>query len=242
VTVTARKLIAAEDGIPGFIAHPDAPGRHPGIMIIHHANGVTSELKIYAAELARLGFTVIVPSLFEMLGIVANNHIGQGIDLQKRFTDPEFLGVIGSSWNYLVGRVNVDIDRCGLIAYCMGGRLSIPFAYDTPAVKAMALYYPSIRDEEATNLRPRHAFNLAKELKCAAMVMYGSRDYISTPPVQKRLWESFTANGAPLEWHSYSHGNHGFASPDTEGYQPDLARKNWPLVVDFLQQHLMAPR
>ncbi|HEY4370890.1 MAG TPA: dienelactone hydrolase family protein [Burkholderiales bacterium] len=238
MTVSARRLLVEEDGIPGFIAHPDTPGRHPGIMIIHHANGVTSELKIYAAELARLGFTVIAPSLFDMLGIVANNHIGQGIDLQKKFTDPDFLTVIKLGWQHLAARDNVDPEHCGLIAYCMGGRLSIPFAYDTPAVKAMALYYPSIRDEPVTDMRPRHAFNLAKELKCASMVMYGGQDYISTPPVQKRLWESFTANGAPLEWHYYAHGNHGFASPDTVGYQPDLARKNWPLVVEFLQQHL----
>lgn len=66
-------------------------------------------------------------------------------------------------------------------------------------------------------------------------------DPASYPVIQLRLWESFAGNGSPLECYYYSHGNHGFASPDTAGYQPDLARATWPLVVSFLENHLRSP-
>lgn len=66
-------------------------------------------------------------------------------------------------------------------------------------------------------------------------------DPASYSVIQLRLWESFAGNGSPLEWYYYSHGNHGFASPDTAGYQPDLARATWPLVVSFLENHLRGP-
>jgi carboxymethylenebutenolidase len=247
--IASRNLTIQEDGIPGFIAHPDEPGKHPGVMFIHHANGVSAELKIYAAELAQAGFVAIVPSLFELLGIQGMpghhgsppSYIGRGVEAQNQFDDQAFLRVIDAAWQGLIARNDIDQDCCGLIAYCMGGRLAIPFAVDTPLLRAMALLYPSVRDEPISPRRPRNSFELAKTLKCASMVLFGGCDYIATPAIQHRLWESFVTNGSPLEWHYYSHGNHGFASPDTIGYQPDLARSTWPMVCNFLKHHLRNP-
>lgn len=247
--IASRNLTVEQDGLPGFIAHPDTPGKHPGVMFIHHANGVSSELKIYAAELAAAGCVAVVPSLFQMLempGIPGHHgsqpsYIGMGVEAQKQYGDEAFLRVIGAAWQCLTGRADTDAGRCGVIGYCMGGRLAIPFAADTPTLRAMALHYPSIRDEPASAMRPRNAFDLAKTIKCASMVLYGGCDYITPPAIQRRLWESFVANGSALEWHYYSHGNHGFASPDTVGYQPELARSTWPMVGKFLEHHLRHP-
>ena len=45
--------------------------------------------------------------------------------------------------------------------------------------------------------------------------------------------ESFHANDQPLEWHYFHFGNHGFASTESDGYQPYLADLNgWPLVTE----------
>src|SRR5205085_1394152 len=82
-----------------------------------------------------------------------------------------------------------------------GGRLLIPFAADHPTVKAIVLYYPSVRDEPETSHRPRHAFKLAPTLKCATLVFAGGKDYIATPAIQAPLWQAFLANGQPVEWH-----------------------------------------
>jgi len=232
----ARMLTQEEDGIPGYMAHPEGPGRRPGILMVHHAHGVTADYKIDAYRLATLGFNVLVPSLFNMFGVPGTTHIGAGADLQAKHSDTEFLGKMEEAWRYLIDRMQSDPERTGAIAHCMGGRLLIPFAADNRKLRAIVLYYPSVRDEPETTHRPRHAFQLARTLTCSSLVFCGGQDYIATPAIQGPLWESFTANGHLVEWHFFSDANHGFRHPDNAGFQPHYADLTWPLVTSFLQR------
>ena len=143
----ARMLTQEDDGIPGYMAHPEGEGRRPGILMVHHAHGVTADYKIDAYRLATLGFNVLVPSLFNMFGVPGTNTIGMGADLQAKHSDTEFLGKMDEAWRYLVDRMGSDPARTGCIGHCMGGRLLIPFAADNSKVRAIVLYYPSVRDE-----------------------------------------------------------------------------------------------
>ena len=232
----ARMLTQEDDGIPGYMAQPEGEGRRPGILMVHHAHGVTADYKIDAYRLATLGFNVLVPSLFNMFGVPGTTQIGMGADLQAKHSDTEFLGKMDEAWRYLVDRMGSDPARTGCIGHCMGGRLLIPFAADNSKVRAIVLYYPSVRDEPETTHRPRHAFSLARKLTCASMVICGGKDYIATPAIQGPLWQSFIANGQLVDWHFFSDANHGFRHPDNAGFQPHYADLVWPLVASFLQR------
>jgi dienelactone hydrolase len=236
--IVARMLTLEQDGIPGYMAHPEGSEPRPGVLMAHHAHGVTADYKIDAYRLATLGFNVFAPSLFNMFGVPGTNHIGAGADLQAKHSDGEFLGKLGEAYRYLVDRMGSDPDRTAAIGHCMGGRLLIPFAADTPRLRAILLYYPSVRDEPETSHRPRHAFELAKTLTCASLVFCGGLDYIATPAIQGPLWQSFVANGQPVEWHFFSDANHGFRHPDNAGFQPHYADLVWPIVTDFLQRRV----
>lgn len=238
MSIVARRLTQEEDGIGGYMAHPEGAGPRPGIMMVHHAHGVTADYKVDAYRLAGLGFNVLVPSLFNMFGIPGTTHIGQGAELQSKHSDPEFLGKMEEAYQYLVRRMGSDPARTACIGHCMGGRLLIPFAADHPQVKAIVLYYPSVRDEPETTHRPRHAFKLAPTLRCASLVFCGGKDFIATPAIQGPLWQSFIASGQPVEWHFFSDANHGFRHPDNDGFQPHYADLAWPLVTDFLQRRV----
>src|SRR4029450_9968396 len=91
MTIVARVVTLEQDGIPGYMAHPEGPGQRAGVMMVHHAHGVTADYKVDAYRLAQLGFNVLVPSLFNMFGITGTNHTGRGADLQAKHSDPEFL-------------------------------------------------------------------------------------------------------------------------------------------------------
>lgn len=237
----SKTLLRDRDGISGFFAWPLGNQRKPGILVLHGPNGVTADLKTTAAELAQAGFAALAPNLYHMLGVAGDTHIGRGAELQQKLNDGEFLRVIGDAWRFLARRADVDPSRTGVVAQSMGGRLAIPFAAGTPELRALVLYYPSVRDEIQTELRPRHAFDLAKSVRCPSMIVYGGLDHIASADTRRRLWESFAANGQPCEWHYYSHGRHGFAAPDSEGYQPELAGLVWPLTLGFLHRSLVEP-
>jgi carboxymethylenebutenolidase len=234
--IAARMLTQEQDGIGGYMAHPEGPGPRPGILMVHHAHGVTADYKIDAYRLAQLGFNVLAPSLFNMFGIGGTTHIGQGADLQAKRSDPEFLAKMDEAWRYLTGPMKSDPARTAALGHCMGGRLLIPFAADHPQLKAIVLYYPSVRDEPETPHRPRHAFKLAPTLTCASLVFCGGKDFIATPAIQGPLWQSFLANGRLVEWHYWSDANHGFRHPDGDGFQPYYADLSWPLTTAFLQR------
>ena len=236
--IVARTLTLEQDGIPGYVAHPEGPGQRPGVLMVHHAHGVTADYKIDAYRLAQLGFNVLVPSFFNMFGVAGTNHIGAGAELQAKHGDGEFLGKMEEAWQYLTGRMGSDPGRTACIGHCMGGRLLIPFAADHPQLRAIVLYYPSVRDEPETSHRPRHAFKLAPTLRCASLVFCGGLDYIATPAIQAPLWQAFMASGQPVEWHAFSDANHGFRHPDNAGFQPHYADVAWALTTDFLQRRV----
>jgi carboxymethylenebutenolidase len=202
------------------------------LLIVYHHYGVTGHLKSVACNFAQLGYTTVVPNLYQLLGF--SDHT----DVQKKTTDGQYVQVIDQGWRYLLERKEVDGARAGVIGYCMGGRIGIHFVGATPAVRAFIGYYPSVRDEPPSNLRPRHPNDTAREFKCPSLIFYGGQDRVASVHVQERLRASFLQNGCPLEWHFFPHAGHGFALADGNDYDPNLASLAWPLTVDFLAREL----
>src|SRR5688572_29708711 len=240
-TIVTRNLKEDKNGIQGYIAYPERAEKGPGLLLIHQHSGLTGYLKTAAYRFAQLGYTTVIPNLYHMLGYPSETHIDKGTEIQNKTPDPDFVGVIGQGWRYLCDRRDVDRSRIGVVGYCMGGRLGIHFVAATPAVRAFVAYYPSVRDEEPTRVRPRHPNDAAREIKCPSMILFGGQDRTSTFPIQQQVMESFHANGQPLEWHRFHFGNHGFASTESDGYQPYLADLVWPLVTEFLGRELSGP-
>ncbi len=241
MTIITRKLTEEKDGIPGYIAHPSSYEGGPGLLIIHQHSGLTGYLKTEAYKFAKLGYCTVIPNLYHLLGYPALTHIDKGTEIQDKTPDGDFVRVIDKGWKFLLG-CGIDPARAGVIGYCMGGRIGIHFVAAAPTVRAFVAYYPSVRDEQPTAIRPRHPCDAAREIRCPSMVLYGGCDSTSTIEMQQRVMASFLANGQPLEWHFSPYGNHGFASTESDGYQPHLAELVWPLVVEFLDRELKQPR
>src|ERR1043166_1359360 len=172
-----RDLSAENDGVPGYVAHPDRKEPGPGIMIVHHHFGVTGHMKANVCNFAKLGYTTIVPDLYKLLGISDGVH-----EAQKKTTDGQFCEVLNASWKYLTSRSDVDAKRCAVIGYCMGGPIGIHFVAATPSVRGFVSYYASVREEGPSNLRPRHPNDAARDFKCPSLVFFGGKDHVATIP------------------------------------------------------------
>jgi carboxymethylenebutenolidase len=157
---------------------------------------------------------------------------------QKKTSDGQFTEILTAAWHYLRNRPEVDAKRCAVVGYCMGGRIGIHFVAATPSVRAFVGYYPSVRDEGPSPLRPRHPNDAVKDIKCPSQIFFGANDHVASVPVQQRLMASFQANGQPLDWHFFHRAGHGFAMADGECYDPKLAELAWTLVDDFLGREL----
>ncbi|HEX9444273.1 MAG TPA: dienelactone hydrolase family protein, partial [Candidatus Binatia bacterium] len=128
--------------------------------------------------------------------------------------------------------------RVGVSGYCMGGRIAIHFVAAAPEVRAFVGYYPTVRDEPPTAMRPTPPWESARRIACPSIVLYGADDVVTTVPVQRKMWDAFREGGRSLEWHFFPFGGHGFVDPGTPGYHPHAAELAWPLVADFLAREL----
>ena len=177
-----------------------------------------------------------------MLGYPAEQHIDKGTEIQNKTPDPDFVRVIDRGWRYCLSRSDVDGARVGVIGYCMGGahRHSLRRG-DAGGARVRRLLSVGTRrssrreSDRAIPTTPRVKSNVRRWCSTAA------QDRTSTFPIQQKVMESFHANGQPLEWHYFHFGNHGFASTESDGYQPYLADLAWPLVTEFLGRELIGP-
>jgi carboxymethylenebutenolidase len=231
--IVNRDLTMEKDGVPGYLAYPDRKEPGPAVLIVHHHYGVTGHMKATVCNYAKLGYTTIVPDLYKMLGA------GDGVhEAQKTTTDGQFVEIINKAWRYLANRPEVDGKRCAVVGYCMGGRIGIHFVAATPSARGFVGFYPSVRDEESSKLRPRHPNEAVRDFKCPSIIFFGNNDHVASFPVQQRLMESFQANGQPLDWHFFHNAGHGFALGDGDCYDPRIAELSWTLTGDFLRREL----
>ena len=228
-----RDLSPEKDGIPGYIAYPDRREPGPGVLIVHHHFGVTGNMKVNVCNFAKLGYTTIVPDLYKLLGASDGVH-----EAQKTTTDGQFMEVLNQSWRSLTARNDVDGKRCAVVGYCMGGRIGIHFVAATPSVRAFVGYYPSVREEGPSQLRPRHPNDAVRDFKCPSQIFFGAQDHVASIPVQQQLMASLQSNGQPLDWHFFHRAGHGFAMADGECYDPALAESAWGLTSNFLAREL----
>jgi carboxymethylenebutenolidase len=236
--IIERRLTIEQDSVAGYFAVPERSGRGPGLLLIHPVSGLTDYMKIEALKFAKLGYATIAPNLYELLGHPAPTHIHLGREIQAKTSDAEFVRVIGEGWRYLQSRPDVDPDRVAVGGYCMGGRIGIHFVAATPLVRAFVGYYPTVRDEPITEMRPRPPWETTKLIRCPSIVLYGADDIVTKIPIQERMWSAFQDNGQRLEWHFFPFGGHGFVDPGALGYHPHAAELSWPLVADFLAREL----
>lgn len=62
MTIVARRLTQEQDGIPGYAAHPEGTAARLGVLMAHHAHGITGDCKIDAYRLASGGWSSGMPS------------------------------------------------------------------------------------------------------------------------------------------------------------------------------------
>ena len=237
--IIEKSFTTAKDGVAGYLSYPERSEPGPALFLIHPKGGLGEYIKTETRKFARLGYTTFAVNVFEQLGYPAETHIVTGSQIQAKTSDPEFTRVLTEGWRFLLKQPNVNKERVAVCGYCMGGRIAIHFVASVPTeVRCFVGYYPTVRDEPETEMRPIHPSKAVKKFRCPSINLYGSEDITTVVPVQEKMYFAFKENGQPLEWHFFPFGGHGYVDPGAPGYHPHAADLSWPLVADFLEREL----
>lgn len=208
----------------GYLALPDDPGPHPGVVVIHEAYGLNDNIKDITARFAEQGYAALAVDLFGgrnraicmarymtgMLGGSVNRH---GI------------GELKDALTHLAGLPEVDPERIGAIGFCMGGGFAIAWACTDPRLKAIAPFY-------GANPRPIDAVERA----CPVVGSYPERDF--TASAGRALESALDRHHIAHEIKVYPGAGHSFFNDRGRAFNREAAEDSWTRVLGFFKEHL----
>lgn len=225
----------------GFLALPEGPGAHPGVVMVPDVRGLYEHFRALAARLAQAGFVVLAVDLYRRTGPPEIADAAAALRWIADLSDPQVLDDLQAAIDFLSAHPAVSGRRVGITGFCMGGQYAILAACTCSGLSACApfygmLAYPGERDRAK---KPRSPIEAAPDLSCPLLGLYGADDALIPLEQVRTFEERVVRSGQPAEIQVYAGAGHAFVN-DTqpERYRPETARQAWESLVPFLRRHL----
>lgn len=183
---------------------PKAPGKYPGIVVLHGAGGMRPEgfgfaFREYARQLARNGYVAHIIHYFDRTG----HEIATDEAMMKTHF-PDWLRTIGDGVTHLASQPDVDPQRIGLLGFSLGAYLSLSEAMHDPRIQAVVEYFGGLPDV------------LTKDLKRLppVLILHGEADRVVPVQEAEKLERLCTEKHLTYEKKIYPGQGHGFMGND----------------------------
>ena len=177
----------------------------PGLVLIQEIFGVNASMKQLAQDWAARGFNVWCPDLFFRaepglaLDPTNESQFALGVELMQEMDAEQSLRDLESTRAQLAKKLGHD--SIVAIGYCMGGRLVVEMAAQSP-IKAAVSYY-GVNLENITPALGEAAPTLLHIAELDTWVPEAARQTIEAEVAKRAGWES----------HVYAGCDHAFARP-----------------------------
>lgn len=217
---------SGDETVSGYLARPDSPGPHPGLIVIQEWWGLNDWIKEQARKFAEQGFVALAPDLYR--GQVATDPM-VAHQLMQEIPEEVRLRFLNDAFNYLTARPDVNKDKIGSVGWCMGGGLSIRLAGTEPRLAACVVNYGALPTDPA---------DIAK-IKAPVLGNFGAEDRGPSPDTVRAFEKAMKAAGKPVDAKIYEGAGHAFQNPNNKtGYRPEAAADAWKRMVEFFHAML----
>ncbi len=99
----------------------------------------------------------------------------------------------------------------------------------------MAWYGPIERP--STELQPKNPIELARDLKCPVLGLYGGADQSIPAASIDHMRDACKAAGKTCQFEIYPAAPHGFNADYRPSYRADAAKDGWAKMLAFFKEH-----
>jgi carboxymethylenebutenolidase len=140
--------ITGPDGqeIRAYVARPDAPGDHPGVVMIHEFFGLRPDIVEKAEALAEEGYVVVAPDTYRGQ---STGWVPRAIFLRVTLPMERVVGDLDAAFDWLAGQSDVDPDRVAVMGFCYGGDAALQYSLAHPKPAATGIFYGSLVTDPA---------------------------------------------------------------------------------------------
>lgn len=217
---------SGNETISGYLALPDSPGRHPGLVVVHEWWGLNDWVKEEAQKFAGQGYVALAVDLYR--GKIANDP-DSAHQLMRGLPQDRAIRDMRAAFAYLETRPEVNKNKIGSVGWCMGGGLSLQLAIHEPKLAACVLNYGSM---------PTDAADIAR-IKAPILGNFGAEDQGITPDDVHAFEKAMKAAQKSIDVKVYDGAGHAFENPNNKGgYRPEAAADAWSRMVEFFGKTL----
>lgn len=217
---------SGDETVSGYLALPEASGRHPALVVIHEWWGLNDWVKEQAQKFAEQGYVALAPDLYR--GQVAADP-SRAHELSRGMPQDRAVRDLKAAFAYLAARSDVDKTKIGSVGWCMGGGLSLQLAVHEPQLAACVVNYGAMPTDPA---------DIAK-IQAPVLGNFGAEDRGIPPSAVKAFGEALDAAGKIGDVKIYDGAGHAFENPNNKaGYRAEAAADAWKRTLAFLIKQL----
>jgi carboxymethylenebutenolidase len=209
----------------GYFARPaNAPGKLPGVVVIHENRGLNPYIEDVARRLAIESFVAFAPDALAPVGGYPGDD-EKGAQLFSSLDPPKRTQDLLAAVPFLEARPECN-GHVGAVGFCFGGTMVNLMAARLPDLAAAVAFYggqPSAAD--------------AAKIKAPLLLHYAGLDERVNAgwPAFERALE---AHGVKYRMYMYPGTNHGFHNDTTPRYDAAAAKLAWSRTIAFLKANL----
>jgi carboxymethylenebutenolidase len=227
--------------LPVYEARPASGKDTPIVLVISEIWGVHEYIRDCTRRFAKAGYCAVAPELFKREGGVAQipnvQDILKIVLAQKR---EQTLGDLKATVDWAKTRPNVKASSVGVTGWCWGGSTVYQEAATNHDLKgAVAWYGPPARPYQGAS-GPVTGFDLAKDIHCPFLGLYGETDQNPKPEDATKMGELLKQHNKSVEVVIYPGAGHGFFADYRPSYNAAASQDAWKRCTDFFAKHLRA--
>ena len=216
-----------------YVSQPDGAGPFPAVVVIQNQDGVAEFTQEMTRRVAEAGYIAIAPDLYH------RNTPEMNADHNKRASsrlDSCVINDVNATVSYLKNFVGADVNRLGIVGFCMGGRVTFLMAAASRSFRAAVDFYGG-GVYKAWGDGPAPAGRVAN-IACPLQGHFGELDKNPPADEMRSLDAELTRLGKAHEFYFYANAGHAFNRKNWDGYRSEADGTSWTRTLDFLNRHL----